>query len=117
MLSNVRYMISAAFAFLAACAFADVWYVDASNYGKSGDGRSPGASAFGTIQEAVAAANEGDTVMVAPGVYDQGETVDSFAIPMKNRVYIDKPITLCGADKDTTIIKGKLASIAEDSFG
>lgn len=104
-------------AFFSASASGKVWYVDDDNFNTPGTDGLTEATAFGTIQEAVNAASSEDIVMVAAGTYDQGSTPDGFTKSMANRVYIDKPLTLCGADKDTTIIKGKLASIAEDSFG
>ena len=110
MSNQLRLAIPMVVAFFTASLFGDVWYVDAANYGKSGDGKNAGASAFGTIQEAVDAANANDTIMVAAGVYEQGETQDDFTNPMMNRVYISKPLTLCGADRHTTIIKGSKAT-------
>lgn len=110
MSNQLRLAIPMVVAFFTASLFGDVWYVDAANYGKSGDGKNAGASAFGTIQEAVDAANANDTIMVAAGVYEQGETQDAFTNPMMNRVYISKPLTLCGADRHTTIIKGSKAT-------
>lgn len=97
-------------------AFGEVWFVDAGNYAKSGTGKSAGADAFGTIQEAVDAASEGDIIRIASGVYDDGFTADGFANPMRNRVYINKSLTLIGEDRYTTIVKGDKASVAEDAF-
>lgn len=95
--------------FLALNLFADVWYVNDDNYGRSGNGKTE-TTAFGTIQEAIDAAQPDDTVFVAEGVYDKGSTKDGFSFPMQNRVYIDKSLTLCGANREKTIIKGGKAS-------
>jgi len=49
---------------------AGTWYVDAAKYGQAGmDGSS--AKPYGTIQEAVNAAKNGDVIKVAPGLYNQ----------------------------------------------
>lgn len=71
---------------------ADTWYVDDSKYGASGTGESL-ATAFGTIQEAVARANAGDTVLVAPGTYSRGASKAS-GDSTSSRVVIDKNITV-----------------------
>ena len=97
-------------AFFSASASGKVWYVDDDNCNKPGMDGLTEATAFGTIQEAVNAASSDDIVMVAAGTYDQGSTLDGFTKSMANRVYIDKPLTLCGAGKDVTVIKGKKAS-------
>lgn len=65
----------AALATVGSCMAADEWFVDDSRPAGSGDGRSE-ATAFHTIQEAVDAAADGDTVTVLPGVYDEGGCKD-----------------------------------------
>ena len=51
---------------------ANTWYVNADHYGQSGlDGKSE-ALAYGTIQDAISKASNGDTIYVAPGVYSNG---------------------------------------------
>lgn len=67
-------------------AFARTYYVDAANFGKPGMTGESEALAFGTIQEGVAQAASGDTVLVAEGVYDQGGERD--ASGYLNRVYV-----------------------------
>ena len=47
-------------------------YVNGDNYGRSGMTGASVATGYGTIQEGVAAAHDGDVVLVAPGVYDKG---------------------------------------------
>ena len=84
---------------------ADTWYVDDSKYGASGTGESL-ATAFGTIQEAIARASAGDTVLVAPGTYSRSASKAS-GDSTSSRVVIDKGITVKsieGAEK--TIIVG-----------
>ena len=48
---------------------------------------------YSTIQEAINAASDGDTIIVAAGTYNE-------------RVVINKPLTLQGENRDTTIIDG-----------
>ena len=50
---------------------ARTWHVDA-NSGIDGPGRGSAAAPFATIQAAVDAASEGDTISVAEGVYATG---------------------------------------------
>ncbi|MFO7535334.1 MAG: leucine-rich repeat protein [Kiritimatiellia bacterium] len=62
------------------------------------------ATAAASIQDAVDAAEEGDTVLVAEGVYDQGIGENPFG---PSRVAINKPITVrSSAGPAVTIIKG-----------
>lgn len=46
------------------------WYVNPKTGIDSNDGRSP-SSAFKTLAHAVGAAKPGDTILLAPGAYDQ----------------------------------------------
>ncbi|MCK5561445.1 MAG: right-handed parallel beta-helix repeat-containing protein, partial [Thermoplasmata archaeon] len=66
-------------------------YVDDDNTSGTEDGTE--TYPYNTIQEGVVAANEGDTVMVASGIYD-------------GQVHIHNPLTLIGEDEETTIIIG-----------
>ncbi|MCB1281774.1 MAG: hypothetical protein KDB18_09655, partial [Salinibacterium sp.] len=65
------------------------WYVDAS-LAMTGDGMSPG-TAFLTIEEGIAAASGGDTVVVAPGSYTPVATLT-----------INAPLNLEGAQLGAT---------------
>jgi len=91
-----------ALAFAASVALADgptTYYVDDDRPNDSGDGLS-WETAKRTIQAAVDLAEQGDTVLVAPGTYDEGYGAPASAPESnyKSRVYIDKGITL-KADK------------------
>ena len=106
--------LALAAALLSAAALADgdssTVYVNAANYGQSGlDGTSV-ATGYGTIQDGINAAPSGGTVLVAPGVYDKGETVNaenSDDVPA--RVYVTKPLTIVSLEgADVTHIVGRL---------
>lgn len=47
-----------------------IWYVNSKTGGDAQDGRSSG-TAFKTLAHAVEVAKAGDTVVIAPGAYDQ----------------------------------------------
>lgn len=47
-----------------------IWYVNPKTGKDSNDGRSA-ASAVKTLAHAVGAASSGDTILIAPGIYDQ----------------------------------------------
>ena len=47
-----------------------IWYVNSTSGSDSHDGRSP-ATAFKTLAHVLNAAKAGDTILIAPGAYDQ----------------------------------------------
>ena len=101
-----------AFATLATCAYAENWYVDASKAAGSGDGKSP-STAFHTIQEAVDAASADDTVVVAEGVYADGETNvwtythGGSSHQQQTRVLVTKTLNIVASgEKTKTVILG-----------
>lgn len=87
---------------------ADTWYVDDDWFEKGGTGTE--AAPFGTIQDAVDAAQAGDTIYVAEGVYDQGGKAyydaDKETTYGLNRVLIDKSLTIIGAGRGKSVIVG-----------
>lgn len=99
-----------AIAAIASIALADakIWYVDDDNYGKGGTGSE--SNPYGTIQEAVNAASAGDTVVVLPGVYDQGSKAGLAPSGQKAgqvRVVVDKVLTIKSRDgRDVTHVVG-----------
>lgn len=100
---------------IAISGFAGEWFADAAKPAGSGDGKSA-ATAFHTIQEAVNEAAANDTVWVAPGMYDDGETTgpSSGEIVQKCRVVIDKKINLfASGNRDNTFIVGSYAGLAD----
>jgi len=86
--------------------FSATYYVDKTQPDNTGDGTTP-ATAKRTIQAAVNASGTGDTVMVAPGLYDEGTTVTPGGY-LLNRLVVTKNITLeSSGGADVTIIKGE----------
>ncbi len=84
----------AAAAGFSAGAVASAWYVDADAAG--GDGKS-WAGAFVTIQEGIAAAVDGDTVVVGPGTY------------MENIQFMGKNIVLRSTNpSDPEVVRGTM---------
>ena len=79
-------------------------YVDAGWYGRSGNGAVD--APYGTIQQAIDAANAGDTIYVKPGTYDKGvKTASGYGVT--NRVVVSKKLYIksLGTASDT-FIKG-----------
>lgn len=70
-----------------------------------------------TIQEAVEAAEAGETVFIRNGIHDVGGALDGFSTPMSNRVYLAKSLTLVGESRDGTIVKGAHATEEVDDKG
>ena len=70
-----------------------------------------------TIQDAVDAASDGDTVFIKNGVHDAGGRLDGFTTSMSNRVYVTKSLTLVGESKEGAIIKGAHATEGVDDMG
>lgn len=100
------------------------WYVDNGLDSYEGHDGSSWESALRRIQDAVGKARNGDTVIVAPGVYgdDQGTVVDNDGSTGSNANYSYKPnriwinnknITLCSSEgAEKTHIVGKHAGTA-----
>ncbi len=70
-----------------------------------------------SVQDAVDAAAEGDTVFIKNGVHDVGGKLDGFSTSMSNRVYVTKSLTLIGESKEGAIIKGAHATEGVDDKG
>ena len=71
------------------------------------------------IQSAIDAANAGDTVMVAPGIYgDEQGAVSADTAGLTVRVFINKSITLkSSGGRDETFIVGKRSNATEQGWG
>ncbi|HQA38912.1 MAG TPA: choice-of-anchor Q domain-containing protein, partial [Kiritimatiellia bacterium] len=100
--------------------FAGTLYADAARPDDSGDGLS-WATAKRTLQGAVAAAVDNDTVLVAPGLYQEGAAVtpnEKTAGYLMNRVVITNQITLRSRDGNAaTVIQGAFDSGSGDLYG
>jgi len=100
--------------------FAGTLYADAARPDDSGDGLS-WATAKRTLQGAVAAAVDNDTVLAAPGLYQEGAAVtpnEKTAGYLLNRVVITNQITLRSRDGNAaTVIQGAFDSGSGDLYG
>ena len=89
------------------------WYVAKEDPNASDDNPGTEALPFRTIQAALdnKGFEEGDTVYVKRGVYDEKMKVSTFSnYNMTNRVYVTKTVNLIAVDaKDGTVIKGYLS--------
>ena len=80
---------------------ADTFYVATNGVDAAGNGSQ--SSPFETIQYAADAASAGDTILVAPGIYDKGGKSNGFGF---NRVFIEKRLTIraIGKKEETHIV-------------
>jgi hypothetical protein len=86
--------------------FSATVHVDRTRPNDSGDGLS-WATAKRTIQAAVDAAAAGDTILVAPGIYDEGTRVTPSGY-LRNRLVVTKNVTVESTEgADATVILGE----------
>jgi len=78
----------------------DPWVCSAASSNPSSDPNCTGYSGAGALQQAINAANPGNFIYVEPGTYTEWNS------SKKASIVIDKPLSLFGMDKDTTIIQG-----------
>ena len=102
---------------------ADVWYVDAANYGKPDLDGSP-EKAYGTIQQAIDATTTkaGHTILVRPGIYSNGVCEASAygnRLRYPSRVFVNKDgLTIRSiGGRDKTIIVGRRHSMSATGCG
>ena len=100
--------------FAAAGVFAaNTWYADANAEDDSGDGTSP-ETARKHIQSLIddSAVKAGDTIILKPGMYNDGNATDNSGY--KARVYVNKKLTIKGMEgkRDETFVTGKPADTA-----
>jgi Protein of unknown function (DUF1565) len=62
-----------------------IWYVNSKTGRDANDGRTSG-TAFQTVAQGLTAAKTGDTILIAPGVYDQDLSVQVSAARTANIV-------------------------------
>ncbi len=101
--------------------FAGTLYADVARPDDSGDGTA-WETAKRTLQGAVAAATDNDTILVAPGVYQEGSSVTptekSAQGYLQNRVVITNGITLRSRDgAAVTVIQGAVDAGSGDLYG
>jgi hypothetical protein len=102
------------FVFAASSLCAATWYVDKQRPDDAGDGLSE-ATAKRTIQAAVNASSASDTIIVLPGIYDEGQIFYGSA---SNRIAVTKAITLKSRDgAATTHIVGRFDPTEPDGMG
>ena len=109
--------LAAALAVAAVSAFGSetVWVDRALGNDASGDGSA--AKPYASIQAAVEAAGDGDTVKVRPGVYDNGFRIDADGIT--NRVYVagKKLKLIATGSRAETHIVGRHSAATAQGFG
>lgn len=95
---------------------ADTWYVKRDG-GADVEGGGSATAPFQSIQYAVDRAKSGDTVLVAPGIYDNGSRLDANGV--NNRVCIEgKSLTVKATGKKSdTVILGKFDPDSESGIG
>lgn len=103
-MSRIALFVVAA-VFFSAGAVASAWYVD-MNAGAGSDGKS-WASAFATIQEGIAAAVDGDMVVVAPGTYPENIRFEGKNIVLRSMNPLDPEVVhatiIDGGGVDSTV--------------
>ena len=101
--------------------FADTWWVQKEG-GVDAAGRGTAeATPFRTIQYAVDAAAADDTILVKPGIYDEGEqsglswSCASYSGNSKVRVRVTKRLNIYATgDRDETVILGRIGTLWVD---
>ena len=105
--------------FAAAGAFAaNTWYADANAEDDSGDGTSP-ETARKHIQSLIddSAVKAGDTIILKPGMYNDGYATDNNSY--KARVYVNKKLTIKGMEgkRDETFVTGEKKEGSDSGVG
>jgi hypothetical protein len=99
--------------FFCGTGYAATKYVNASTGDNSNSGDTP-AEAWGSISYAAGAVNEGDQILVAPGIYDSDSNGESFPISLKNGVQLTSTVTL-GATIDAGSSSSNVVEMAVNS--
>jgi dihydroxyacetone kinase DhaKLM complex PTS-EIIA-like component DhaM len=93
----IALVVSLAAAIVPTSVFAQTtWYVDDDNCPGPGDGSA--GNPFCLIQDAIDAATDGDTIIIAAGTYSPSTNSETFEI------LIDKDLTVQGAGEGVTIV-------------